>query len=88
MYLFTRDFLADRLPSRFSLARELFRVGCACSNNGLFAGKGGKNRRRGKNENETEKRELVFKEDGQGERERERVQCRMCSRGGKRTISS
>lgn len=32
----------------------------------LFAGKGGKNRRRGKNENETEKRELVFKEDGQG----------------------
>lgn len=32
-----------------------------------FAGKGGKNRRRGKNENETEKRELVFKEDGQGE---------------------
>lgn len=33
----------------------------------LFAGKGGKNRRRGKNENETEKRELVFKEDGQGE---------------------
>lgn len=34
-----------------------------------FAGKGGKNRRRGKNENETEKRELVFKEDGQGENE-------------------
>lgn len=34
---------------------------------GLFIGKGGKNRRRGKNENETEKRELVFKEDGQGE---------------------
>jgi translation initiation factor 1A len=31
-----------------------------------FAGKGGKNRRRGKNENENEKRELVFKEDGQG----------------------
>lgn len=36
---------------------------------GLSAGKGGKNRRRGKNENETEKRELVFKEDGQGESE-------------------
>lgn len=32
----------------------------------VFAGKGGKNRRRGKNENESEKRELVFKEDGQG----------------------
>lgn len=30
-----------------------------------FAGKGGKNRRRGKNESE-EKRELIFKEDGQG----------------------
>lgn len=36
---------------------------------GLSAGKGGKNRRRGKNENETEKRELVFKEDGQGKSE-------------------
>ena len=31
----------------------------------VFAGKGGKNRRRGKNENEAEKRELIFKEEGQ-----------------------
>ena len=32
----------------------------------LFAGKGGKNRRRGKNDSEATKRELTFKEDGQG----------------------
>lgn len=40
-------------------------TGMVLSENILFLGKGGKNRRRGKNENETEKRELVFKEDGQ-----------------------
>lgn len=48
-------------PSRISLETS------SREPHALFAGKGGKNRRRGKNENETEKRELVFKEDGQGE---------------------
>lgn len=54
-----------------------------------FAGKGGKNRRRGKNENEETKRELEFKEAGQ---EYAQVQCasgcslRALPRGGSSAV--